>query len=264
MSTPIPDRPRRVLSVNICRELVSVEHAGARELTGHFKTPVSALGGEAGGRVRVTRDGLEGDRIADARHHGGPDMAIYGISYETHWRWAAELGRSDIGPGAFGENLTLDGMPDDQVCIGDLYRVRPAPSHVRTHAQSSGGAGAPDVPHEGGGAPDASGEPLGPLLQVTIPRGPCWKLGVAMRDPAFPKRFLATCRVGFYLRVVELGDEPTIGPGDTLELVGHAPFVPTPRAGVEGRAGDGSAGEATSSERLTVEAATRGKYFKGA
>lgn len=174
----------RVISVNLCHTLVEAEHGGERELTGHFKTPVT-------GRARVTRLGLDGDHIADAKHHGGADMALYAITYDTHWRWARELGRTDLKPSTFGENLTVEGMPDDRVCIGDIFRIRSDDDAVMQGSR-------------------------GVLVQVSVPRAPCWKLGVAMKDSSFPKVFLESCRVGFYLRVLEEG---TVGVGDVIELV---------------------------------------------
>jgi MOSC domain-containing protein YiiM len=168
----------RIISVNICREFTMVTHAGRSEPTGHFKKPVR-------GPVRVTRESLEGDHIADRIHHGGHDMAVYALSHEIHRFWAARLNRTDLVPSIFGENLTVEGMPDEEVHIGDTFRVQSA-----------------------GGRP-------GPLLQVSLPRAPCFKLGIAMGDAAFPKAFLETCRVGFYLRVLEEGE---VAAGDTIQV----------------------------------------------
>jgi MOSC domain-containing protein YiiM len=180
-----------ILSVNICRELTMVTHAGNTEPTGHFKNPVP-------GRIRITREGLEGDHIADKVHHGGHDMAVYALSTEIHRFWSEQLGRTDLVPSTFGENLTIEGFPDDRVHIGDTFRIR---------------------------SPDGSGG-AGPLLQVSLPRAPCFKLGIAIGDPAFPKAFLATCRVGYYLRVLEEG---TVAAGDTIELASTDPAQITVR-----------------------------------
>jgi len=136
-----------------------------------------------GGVVLRTR-GLDGDGQADLRVHGGPDKAVYVYSMDHYAYWARELGRADLTPGQFGENFTVEGLEDDQVHVGDLVRV--------------------------GGA----------LVQVTQPRTPCYKLGIRMGLAHFPTLFLTSCRVGFYLRVVEEG---RVAAGDRLERVAVDP-----------------------------------------
>ncbi len=133
-----------------------------------------------GGRVFVRRLSLEGDWQADLRSHGGLNKAVYAYPLEHYAWWSQELDRDDLRPGQFGENLTLEGLTEDTAHLGDVFRV--------------------------GGA----------LLQVTQPRYPCFKLGIKMGDPLFPKRFLASGRIGFYLRVLQEGE---LGLGDVVELV---------------------------------------------
>jgi MOSC domain-containing protein YiiM len=162
----------RLVSVNVSLPR-PVEFRGQAVSTGIFKEPV-------GGRVLARRLSLEGDWQADLRSHGGLNKAAYAYPLEHYARWSQELGRDDLRPGQFGENLTLEGLTEDAVRLGDVYRV--------------------------GGA----------LLQVTQPRYPCFKLGIKMGDPLFPKRFLASGRTGFYLRVMEEGE---VGAGDAVELV---------------------------------------------
>lgn len=106
--------------------------------------------------------------------------AIYAYPLEHYAWWSQELGRDDLRPGQFGENLTLEGLTEETVHLGDVFRV--------------------------GGA----------HLQVTQPRYPCFKLGIKMADPLFPKRFLASGRIGFYLRVLHEGE---LGARDMVELV---------------------------------------------
>src|SRR3954465_3364904 len=149
-----------------------VEFRGQSGATSIFKEPTE-------GRVRVRRLSLEGDWQADLRYHGGLNKAVYAYPSEHYAAWAQELGRADLRPGQFGENLTVDGLTEDTVRLGDVFRIGTA------------------------------------LLQVTQPRYPCYKLGIRMGDPAFPRRFLASGRTGFYLRVVEEGE---LGAGDAIEL----------------------------------------------
>jgi MOSC domain-containing protein YiiM len=150
-----------------------VEWRGESLRTGIFKTPVA-------GRVFVGPEGLRGDGQADRSVHGGREKAVYAYDEASADYWQAELGRSELGPGAFGENLRLSGWPEDCVCIGDRLRIGTA------------------------------------TLEVSQPRQPCAKLGMRFDDPTFPKRFLASGRVGYYLRVLEPGE---IEAGDEVERI---------------------------------------------
>jgi MOSC domain-containing protein YiiM len=136
------------------------------------------------GRVPVGRLGLEGDRQVDLRVHGGEYKAVYAYPHEHYETWSDELGRDDLAFGQFGENLTTEGLLEDGVHIGDRFRAGTA------------------------------------VLEVTQPRVPCFKLGIKMGDPTFPKRVLQSMRCGFYLRVVEEGE---IGAGDAIERIETGP-----------------------------------------
>jgi MOSC domain-containing protein YiiM len=162
----------RLVSVNVSLPKL-VDFRGQAVPTSIFKEPV-------GGRVLVRRLSLEGDHQADLRSHGGINKAVYAYPLEHYALWSGELGRADLRPGQFGENLTVEGLTEDAVRLGDVLRV--------------------------GGA----------LLQVTQPRYPCFKLGIKMGDPLFPRRFLSSGRTGFYLRVLREGE---VGAGETVELV---------------------------------------------
>jgi MOSC domain-containing protein YiiM len=130
--------------------------------------------------VRVGAAGIEGDVQVDRENHGGPDKAVYAYSADNYGYWREDLGIEALPYGYFGENLTLTGGSDDEVHIGDKFRAGPV------------------------------------LFQVTQPRVPCFKLGIKVGDSAFPKRFLVSGRVGFYLRVLEEGE---LRVGDRLERV---------------------------------------------
>lgn len=162
----------RLASVNVSVPR-PIEVGGRVVSTSIFKEPVA-------GRVGVRRLSLHGDWQADLRSHGGLNKAVYAYPQEHHGWWAQELGRGDLLPGRFGENLTVEGLTEETVRLGDVLRIGTA------------------------------------LLQVTQPRYPCFKLGIRMGDPLFPRRFLASGRTGFYLRVVEEGE---LGAGDPVGLV---------------------------------------------
>jgi MOSC domain-containing protein YiiM len=166
--------PAKVISVNagLPRE---VEWRGKVVLTSIFKAPVA-------GRVRVERLNISGDRQSDLSVHGGADMAIYAYPSEHYAFWRSELPGVDFPWGAFGENLTTEGLLEDRVHIGDRFRAGSA------------------------------------QFMVTQPRMPCFKLGIRFNRPDMVKRFLRSGRTGFYLAVLREGD---IGAGDPLELVGE-------------------------------------------
>lgn len=122
----------------------------------------------ADGAIAVGPMGLEGDGQADLVNHGGVDKAVYAYDRGDAAYWEERLGRT-LPAGAFGENLTVEGMPSADVRVGDRFRLG------------------------------------GVLLEVTQPRVPCYKLGIHMADAEFPVVFARALRVGFYLRVIETG-----------------------------------------------------------
>lgn len=159
--------------------VVAISVGGPREIEWHgrqvrtsiFKTPVSR-------RVAVRRDNVEGDQQSDLSVHGGPDKAVYAYPAEHYAFWRTELRDVDLPWGSFGENLTTDGLLENDVRIGDRYRVGTAE------------------------------------LVVTQPRMPCYKLGIRFGRPDIVKRFLHSGRSGFYLAVEREGDA---GAGDVIE-----------------------------------------------
>jgi MOSC domain-containing protein YiiM len=132
------------------------------------------------GRVMLRALNLDGDGQADLNAHGGVHKAAYVYSIENYEYWKRELGRDDFRYGQFGENFTVEGMVEDVVHLGDVFQV--------------------------GGA----------LIQISEPRAPCAKLALKMGLPQFPKRFLVSERVGFYVRVLREGE---VGAGDVIERV---------------------------------------------
>lgn len=132
------------------------------------------------GRIRLAAAHLEGDGQADRDNHGGFHKAAYAYTIENYDHWKSELGRNDLDIGQFGENFTVEGMSEDRIHVGDVFRIGLA------------------------------------RVEVTQPRQPCYKLALRMGIPRFPEQFLASGLVGFYLRVIEEGD---VGAGDAIELL---------------------------------------------
>jgi MOSC domain-containing protein YiiM len=159
----------KVLSVNVGRPR-TVEHNGRLVTTAIYKQPVA-------GRIAVRGVNLDGDDQADRTVHGGVDKAVYAYAREDYDWWESELGR-EVGPGTFGENLTVAGIDLREALVGERWRVGSAE------------------------------------LEVSEPRFPCFKLGIRMGDPRFLKRFAAARRPGTYLRIVGEGE---IGAGDRIE-----------------------------------------------
>jgi len=141
--------------------------------TSIFKAPVA-------GRVRVAALNIAGDEQSDLSVHGGIDKAVYAYPSEHYAFWRKELPDMEFPWGAFGENLTTEGLLEDGVHIGDRFRAGSAE------------------------------------FVVTQPRIPCYKLGIRFNRPEMVKRFLRSGRSGFYLAVLREGD---IAAGDGVELV---------------------------------------------
>jgi MOSC domain-containing protein YiiM len=179
--------------------VVSVNVSGVRSFTvpkegtkdGREKTFRSGiLKAPVAGRVKLLRLGLEGDRQADRRVHGGPEKAVYLYGAEHLAFWEKAL-RSPIPPGTLGENLTIGGFErglEQELHAGDELRIGTA------------------------------------RVQLTTPRQPCWKLEARMGLPGFIKAFAESGRIGVYARVLEEGE---VGAGDEVTVVARAPDSPT-------------------------------------
>jgi MOSC domain-containing protein YiiM len=166
----------KVLSVNVGlpREVVAGDEV---VLTSIFKEPVS-------GRVPIRDHNLAGNQQADLRVHGGVSKAVYAYPSEHYPYWREQLDRPDLTWGNFGENLTIEGLLEDAVHLGDRLRIGSAE------------------------------------LVVTQPRLPCFKLGIRLSRPDVVKSFMASRRSGFYLAVASEGD---IAADDAIEIVARDP-----------------------------------------
>lgn len=176
----LPPMTLKSINVSMPKDVV---HDGKNVTTGIFKEPVD-------GRVLLRSLNLDGDGQADLWGHGGAFRAVYVYSFENYGYWARELGRDDFTVGQFGENFTVEGMLEDDIRIGDVFRV--------------------------GGA----------LVEVSQPRVPCYKLAIKMGIEGFQNQFMSSGRMGFYFRVLEEGE---VGAGDAIELVRRAPGAMTVR-----------------------------------
>lgn len=163
-----------IVSVNVGRPSV-LRWRGREIRTAISKEP-------ALGRVAVRRENLDGDRQADLLVHGGESKAVYAYPTEHYPFWRTELERHELPYGAFGENLSVRGVLEPEVSIGDRFRAGSA------------------------------------LLEVTGPRVPCVKLAARFGREDMIRRFLTSRRSGFYLRVIEEGE---LGAGDPFQRV-HA------------------------------------------
>ncbi len=164
----------KILSVNVGLPK-AVSWQGKLVTTGIFKEPVNAP-------VMMRALNLEGDRQADLTVHGGVTKAVYAYPSEHYLYWRTELPGVDLPWGMFGENLTTEGLLEENVYIGDRFRV-----------------GETEV-------------------MVTEPRMPCYKLGIKFGRADIIKRFLASRRTGFYFAVVREG---MVGTGDAIKLIGQ-------------------------------------------
>lgn len=160
-----------LLSVNVGLPR-DIEWKGRTVHTGVWKNPVP-------GRCRVGRLNIEGDGQGDLAGHGGEHRAVFVYQIESYRYWQQQMKRPDLGDaqsfGHFGENFTIEGLPDDTVCIGDRYRIGSA------------------------------------LLQVSQPRVTCYRVGIRMNEPHMPALLTSSGRPGFYFRVLDQGE---VGAGD--------------------------------------------------
>ncbi|MCK1492175.1 MOSC domain-containing protein [Bradyrhizobium sp. 180] len=165
----------RLLSVNVGLPR-DVEWRGRTVHTGIWKNPVL-------GRCRVDRLNLDGDGQGDLAGHGGEQRAAFVYQIESYRYWQEQLKRTNFVFGQFGENFTIEGLPDDAVCIGDRYQI-------------------------GGG-----------LFEVTQPRVTCYRVGIRTNEPRMPALLTSSGRPGFYFRVLQEGE---VGAGDEIVKVGEA------------------------------------------
>ncbi len=164
-----------LLSVNVGRPR-DVAWNGRVVRTGIWKEPVQ-------GPVVARRLNLEGDGQGDLAGHGGEQRAVMVYQAESYDFWRQFLGRTDLNWGAFGENFTVAGLPDDQVCVGDRYRIGEAE------------------------------------FEVTQPRTTCYRVGVRLNEPRMAALLVAEHRPGFYLRVLREGN---VQSGSEIVKVGAA------------------------------------------
>lgn len=160
----------KLVSVNVGQPR-SVQWRGETIQTSIWKSPVA-------GRVRVTKQNVDGERQSDPSVHGAPDMTVYAYPSEHYAFWRKELPDAELPWGAFGENFSSEGLFENTVRIGDRLRI-------------------------------GSTE-----LVVTQPRMPCFKLGIRFGRKDIVKRFQRSGRTGFYLSVLREGD---VGAGDPIE-----------------------------------------------
>ncbi len=165
----------RLLSVNVGLPR-DIEWKGRTVHTGIWKDPVRR-------RCRVDRLNLDGDGQGDMAGHGGEQRAVFLYQIESYRYWQEQLKRTDFVYGQFGENFTIEGLPDDAVCIGDRYRIGSA------------------------------------VFEVTQPRVTCYRVGIRMNEPRMPALLTSSGRPGFYFRVLHEGE---VGAGDQIVKVGEA------------------------------------------
>jgi ferredoxin-NADP reductase/MOSC domain-containing protein YiiM len=166
----------RLVSVNVGLPR-DIHWKGQTVHTSIWKEPVP-------GRRAVRRLNIEGDGQGDLVGHGGENRAVFAYQTASYGYWEKRLGRTDFTHGQFSENFTIDGLPDDEVCIGDRYRIGSA------------------------------------LLEVSQPRVTCYRVGIRMNEPQMAALLTSSGRPGFYLRVLEEGE---VGAGDPIVKVAGDP-----------------------------------------
>jgi ferredoxin-NADP reductase/MOSC domain-containing protein YiiM/ferredoxin len=166
----------RLVSVNVGMPK-DVPWQGKSVFTGVFKEPVT-------GPRRVRKLNVDGDGQGDLAGHGGEERAVFVYQIDSYRYWERELGRDDFVHGQFGENFTIEGLSDDEVCIGDRYQIGTA------------------------------------VFEVTQPRVTCYRVGIRMNDPRIPAFLVSHRRPGFYFRVL---DEGEVQAGDEIIQLASGP-----------------------------------------
>jgi ferredoxin-NADP reductase/MOSC domain-containing protein YiiM len=170
--------------VHVAR-LLSVNVGLPREITWRGKTVYTSVWKEpVRGRRLVRRLNIDGDAQGDLAGHGGEHRAVFVYQMDSYHYWQRELKRADFTFGQFGENFTVEGLADSEVCVGDRYRIGSA------------------------------------LFEVTQPRVTCYRVGIRMDEPGMPALLVAHRRPGFYFRVLEEGE---VGAGDEIVKVAEGP-----------------------------------------
>jgi ferredoxin-NADP reductase/MOSC domain-containing protein YiiM len=166
-------------------QLLSVNVGLPREIEWKGKTVRTAVWKDAvQGRRKVGTLNIEGDGQADLHGHGGEHRAVFVYQIDSYRYWERQLGRKDFVFGQFGENFTVEGLSDEEVCIGDRYRIGNA------------------------------------LFEVTQPRVTCYRVGIRMDEPRMAALLVEHHRPGFYFRVLEEGD---VAAGDEVVKVNDGP-----------------------------------------
>jgi MOSC domain-containing protein YiiM len=165
-----------LLSINVGMPK-DVVWQGRTVFTGVYKDPVD-------GPRMVRKLNVDGDGQGDTAGHGGEARAVFVYQVGSYRYWEGELGRSDFVYGQFGENFTVDGLSDDEVCIGDRYGIGAA------------------------------------VFEVTQPRVTCYRVGIRMNDPRIPALLVSHRRPGFYFRVLEEGE---VEAGDEIVKLASGP-----------------------------------------
>jgi ferredoxin-NADP reductase/MOSC domain-containing protein YiiM len=166
----------RLLSVNVGHPREIAWH-GMTVYTSVWKEPVQ-------GRRLVRHLNVDGDAQGDLVGHGGEHRAVFVYQMDSYHYWQRELKRGDFTFGQFGENFTVEGLADSEVCVGDRYRIGSA------------------------------------LFEVTQPRVTCYRVGIRMDEPRMASLLVAHQRPGFYFRVIEEGE---VGAGDEIVRVAQGP-----------------------------------------
>jgi len=166
----------QLLSVNVGLPC-DVTWNGKTVRTSVWKSPVS-------GRRMVRKLDIDGDAQGDLAGHGGEQRAVFVYQIASYHFWESFLGRSDFTFGQFGENFTVEGLLDSEVCIGDRYRIGDA------------------------------------IFEVTQPRVTCYRVGIRMNEPRMPALLVTHHRPGFYFRVLQEGE---VGAGDDIVKITDGP-----------------------------------------
>ena len=170
----------KLLSVQVGKVTISGDKSSKVFLTKEYTT--ASYKNPVDGKVQITKDGIVGDAVADTVHHGGADKALFANSFFNYKAWQEFLKAESLPFGALAENLTLDGVDETDVCIGDVHKIGSV------------------------------------IMEVSQPRKPCWKISRRWGNKKFTKEIFDSGKTGWYYRVLQEG---SFQKGNEVELIGR-------------------------------------------
>lgn len=169
-------------------KVISVNLGASKDVKWKNKTVKTGIFKQPVAAITLGEEDVVGDNVIDRKFHGGINKAVYAYGYDHYDYWQKLYPKLEFNYGMFGENLTISHFYEERIRVGEIFRVGTA------------------------------------KIQVTIPREPCYKLGIRFNDSKVIKQFWDSTMCGVYFKVVQIGE---VRPGNALVRTVHKPENPT-------------------------------------